>query len=187
MNPPEFWRPARRLLERHLDRLRDSLEILSERLREALASTVGKAVAEAVRELVHRLVSVSPAPPDHRSPYIRDPWDRDPDDDPDEPPWRHDPYDDGDDRREASVAMGLPSSPRRWLQPLQLGLQTAAWLVRSRLTRLPLALALGLGVFASAAACVSGPSVITIGASMIAGILSLLNLIDTSAAVAGPF
>jgi hypothetical protein len=194
------FRRVGRLVAGQVARLHAALERLAAEVRAAIARAVGQATGEAAREALRVILDGPPDRPgrDDRfddqdgnwaqprrpswpasrsyDPYVRDPYERDPDNDLDEAR-RHD-FADADQEPPA----GGPATAQRqghWSRAVAAGCQAAAWWLRRHPGPFALVAAAGVGVAAGVATLVSSPLVAGAAAAA-ASALGLLALADAA-------
>jgi hypothetical protein len=202
---PSPFRRAGRVVAGQVGRLHATLERLAGEVRAAIARAVGQATGDAAREALRVILN---GPPDRPSygrpedrdggwgsprrptwpatrpyePYARDPYEPDPDDDPEEDRWRRDAEDEDDDP--PADEPGAARRPGRWSRAVAVGCQAAGWWLRRHPGPLALLAAVGVGLAAGVATLVSSPLVA--GASAVAvSVLGLLALADAARAASG--
>jgi hypothetical protein len=197
---PSPVRRAGRVVAGQVGRLHATLERLAGEVRAAIARAVGQATGDAAREALRVILDGPPDRPSyerpddydggwgspHRptwpatrpsEPYARDPYEPDPDDDPEED-LRHRYAED----EEASPPADGPVAarrPGRWSRAVAVGCQAAGWWLRRHPGPLALLAAVGVGLAAGVATLVGSPLVA--GASAVAvSVLGLLALADAA-------
>jgi hypothetical protein len=204
---PSITSPLRRVgkvVAGQLGRLHDTLERLAGEVRAAIARAIGQATGDTVREALRVILDGPPERPGYersddrdggwgqtRRPswpatrsydaYGRDPYERDPDDDPDENPRHRYASEEGDPPVDQSIDAPRPG---RWSRAVAVGCQAAAWWLRRHPGPFSLVAAAGVGVAAGVATLVGSPLVA--GASAVAAsALGLLALADAARSAAG--
>ena len=177
-----FTGPARRFLEGRLRQLSSRLEQLGGLLRERIAAAIGQTVAETVREAVRAALADRDAPatsPPQREPDLA--WDYP------AGPTHNEGYDTAEFDGLGWESLPSPAPPAppplpsrpRWQQGLWLGLQAAAWWLRTRPCRRPVTTALGVGAAVGLAGALAGTTAaILVGCAGTA--LALVALADAA-------
>ena len=202
---PSPFRRAGRVVAGQVGRLHAMLERLAGVVRAAIARAVGQATGDAAREALRVILDGPPDRPSYErpgdrdggwgqprrptwpatrpyDPHERDPYEPDPDDDPEED-LGHRYAEDEEDSPPADEAVAA-RRPGRWSRAVAVGCQAAGWWLRRHPGPLALLAAVGVGLAAGVATLVSSPLVA--GASAVAvSVLGLLALADAARAAAG--
>ena len=204
---PSITSPLRRVgkvVAGQLGRLHDTLERLAGEVRAAIARAIGQATGDTVREALRVILDGPPERPTYersddrdggwgqpRRPswpatrsydtYGRDPYERDPDEDPDENRQRRYACDEEDPPTDQSIDAPRPGS---WSRAVAVGCQAASWWLRRHQGPFSLIAAAGIGIAAGVATFVSSPLVSGVSA-VAASALGLLALADAAQSASG--